>query len=170
MRRSYDAKAWQWFSLGKTQLSSLHAMVAQRTTDADSPTAFAGGQIHVGSVSHRVTSHDPAAVLRFQQPACTASTRIFLCQQSGVPAQPHLLFAFLHALLWHQLRQPLSSTLTGLPTACQPSFNPLRQVVEGHALKPVPSMKTSCTRLIISCCCFCRCPSLRCFGWEIKSG
>jgi len=120
LRRSYDAKAWQWFSLGKTQLSSLHAMVAQRTTDADSPTAFAGGQIHVGSVSHRVTSHDPAAVLRFQQPACTASTRIFLCQQSGVPAQPHLLFAFLHALLWHQLRQPLSSMLTGLPTACQP--------------------------------------------------
>ncbi len=36
LRHSYDAKAWQWFPLGTAQLSQLDAMVAQRTTDADS--------------------------------------------------------------------------------------------------------------------------------------
>ncbi len=106
----------------------------------------------------------PSSVLRFQQAACTLITRLFQYQQSVIPAQPHLLIASLQALLGHQLRQPLCSPLTGLPTAYHPSSNPLRHSGEGHAPKSVPSMKTSGTRLIICCCCcFCWCPLLRCF-------
>ena len=139
MRHSHDAKVWQWFSLNKAYISRLHAIVAQRTIDADSLTAFAGEQIYVRSVSHRVAIQQRCCA--FQQPACTLITRLSQYQQSDVRAQPHLLTAFLQTLLWHQLWQPLCSSLTGLPTACHPSS----------------------TRLITFCCCFCWCPLLRCF-------